>query len=247
MENTPLGIVLAKVKAQLNYSMTPGDNPAEDRRLYQLIIDQQLWLADRWDFPTLEQFWDVPISVAGRYSAIPTVESGGTQAAQAIAFNKRRPLEVYGLFSAYWNLLDYGITEEQYNNINSDSGQLNDPIQRWRYSDTTEFEVWPVPASAGQVVRFRGQRILNTLFTDNNPDPTLTLDLDDQMVALWVAANHLIQNENPLGKQKMAEAIEQLNFVRANEPRYERQYIMGTGFRKQAVKLEPFQVIAVHG
>ena len=245
MENTPLGIVLAKVKAQLGYSAS-GSNQAEDQRFYVLISDMQQWLADRWNFATLEQFWDVAAYPGGRYLPIPTVESQDTATQAPLAFNKRRPVAVWRWWSADWNQIEYGIDESEFNYINSDQGQQNDPIQKWRYSDTTQIEVWPIPATT-QIIRFRGQRVLNSLFTNNAPDPTLTLDLDDNLVTLWVVANHLIQSENPLGKQKMAEAMEQLSFIRSSEPRREETYVMGGDRLKDPVKLASIQIIATHG
>ena len=34
-------------------------NSAEDCRLASLIVQMQQWLADEWDWPTLEQWWDL--------------------------------------------------------------------------------------------------------------------------------------------------------------------------------------------
>ena len=88
---------------------------------------------------------------------------------------------------------------------------------------------------------------LNTLFTAANPDPTLTLDLDDQMVMLLVVANHLAQNQNPLGKTKYEQFTQQLNFIRSNEPRRDETYVMGGDRSKEPVRLASIQVVAVHG
>lgn len=242
-ENTPLGTVLKMVRAQVAYPADPTINTAEDQRFYQLIDDKQKWLADEWDWPTLEEWWDVQIGPGVRYSAIPTAPDRGP----AVAFNKRRPLITARQWNAYWDEVPYGIEEfEQYNNVNSDQGQTQDPIQRWAYNDTTSFEVWPVPAS-NQVFRFRGQRIVNTLQTAGVYDPTKTLDLDDEMVTLFVAADYLQEQESPLWQTKLQAAMRQMDRVRACEPRYERRYVMGSGGdNDRRIKRASFKIVAVH-
>ena len=241
-ENTPLSTVLQMLKGELGYNLSSTQNTAEDQRLYQLIDSQQKWLADEWDWPTLDEWWDVPVAQGTRFPALPSVDGVGT----TIAFNKRRSLKVYTKWNNAWLELQYGIQEsEQYNNIDSDLGQTSDPIQRWSYSDTTAFEVWPLPATA-QTVRFRGQRVVNTLKNGASFDPTKTLDLDDLMVVLFCAGNHFIQNENPLGKTKLEAAVRQLNRVRAQEPRYEKRFIMGGNADKELVKTMPIKIIATH-
>lgn len=242
-ENTPLSTVLKMVRAQVAYASDPTINTAEDQRFYRLIDDKQRWLADEWDWPTLEEPWDVQVNAGMRYPAIPTAPDQGP----AVAFNKRRPLITSRKWNAYWDEVPYGIEEfEQYNNIDSDLGQQQDPIQRWAYSDTTAFEVWPIPAST-QTFRFRGQRILNTLLAAGVYDPTKTLDLDDEMVMLFVVADYLQEQESPLWQSKLQAAMRQMDRVRAQEPRYERCYIMGSGGdNDRRIRRASFKVVAVH-
>ena len=179
-ENTPLGVVIGMVRAQIGFPCPPLGgggarvNTAEDGRLAALIDAKQKWLADEWDWPTLGEWWDAPVAPGQRYPLLPVAAVQDGQNAGTLAFNKRRPLLVNNRWNAYWNEIAYGISEQQeYNNIDSDLGQTNDPILRWDYNDTTTFEVWPIPASA-QTVRFRGQRVLNSLLTSNpgQPQPT---------------------------------------------------------------------------
>lgn len=256
-ENTPLGVVLNMVKAQCGFG-PPGTNQAEDQRLYQLIDTKQRWLADEWDWPTLAEWWDAGVGAGVRYPTLPTASDQDGATAGTLPFNKRRPLGVWVKWNSYWDELEYGISElQEYNAIDSDIGQQQDPIQRWAYNDTTTFEVWPVPASQ-QTVRFRGQRILNSLFVGNvqqsqaygaSYDPTATLDLDDTMVTLFVVADYLMATEDgqTLGKAKLQEGLRQMNRVRAQEPKRERRYVLGRAGEGEKVRLVNVKIIAVAG
>lgn len=84
--------------------------------------------------------------------------------------------------------IEQGIGWEQYNSLNSDDDQRNDPVQRWDwYTDgtNTQFEVWPIPASAQCTLVFDGMRPLRALTADGD-----VADLDGYLIALRVARRY---------------------------------------------------------
>lgn len=253
MENQPLSVVLAKLKGKLNYPPTMSVNAAEDCRLASLINGEQEWAADQWDWPTLQQWWDIQLNSAQRYYTVPTNEVYGQQ---GLPWNKRRPLQVNRKYSTTWEAVAYGIEESDFNFIDSDIGQTLDPVQRWSYNDTTKIEVWPVPASS-YPLRFRGQRTLTSLTTgqpyDNTQplgnlfNPDATLDLDSTMIVGMVAAFHFGQEENPISEVERRKFVETMYNVRAQMPRRESMIIMGGNQDEERVKLAGVKIIAVAG
>jgi hypothetical protein len=252
MENQPLGIALAKLKARLNYPPTLSVNSAEDCRLAALLSQEQQWAADQWDWPTLDEWWDIALAPNQRYYAIPTNADYGQQ---GLPWNKRRTLWVNRKYSSTWEELEYGISEQEFNFIDSDIGQTNDPVLRWDYNGTAQIELWPIPASA-YTVRFRGQRTLVNLATGQPYDPTqqlgnlfnpdALLDLDDTMLVGMVAAFHFGENENPLSEVERRKFVETMYNVRAQMPSREEKIVMGGNDQDgERVRLAGVKIIAV--
>lgn len=191
------------LKAALGRSLSSGTG--DDAILNQLISDRQNWLATEYDWPFLEDRFDIVIPPQSRYLSFPTLDDEG----DTTAMNLERPYKVEVLWSSKWSPLDYGIGSEQFNYISSDPPtQYQDPIQRWRWSQEGKFEIWPVNTTQ-QLVRFTGQRQLDTLTTD-----AATADLDDQIIWMSVAAQMLYRS-----KQADADYYERLYQARLRRVR----------------------------
>lgn len=87
-----------------------------------------------------------------------------------------------------WIPLAYGISPVDYSAINSEAGEVSDPILKWQHYGDNQFEVWPIAAS-NTSLRFRGYKkpaVLNSLSS--------VCDIDDQLIVLAAAAEILARN-----------------------------------------------------
>src|SRR5437867_2110299 len=124
---TTLANALLMLKAELGYSLTANVATADDQQLYRLIDSEQKRLAADYDWPFLKVRGDA--NVAGRNTALPVT----------VVFE--RPVRVFRKYNNFWEPIEGGIGEHEYNLIDSDTNEKQDPIQRWQLnSDGTNFE-----------------------------------------------------------------------------------------------------------
>ena len=187
MRNSSLGRVRSLVKAETGKSLDVQAT-GQDAEINQLIENTQLQLATSYDFPFLKARWDSVINPGTRFQTFPNIlspQGGSPVASVAISFERPPKLEVK--WNNIWQEVVYGIEEtEEFNYLDSDRNAVLDPIQRWQFSDETQFEVWPLPASVAQI-RFKGQRALTSLQIGSTTPPTWNdaalCDLDDLLIA----------------------------------------------------------------
>ena len=206
---TTLANVLLMVKGELGYSLTSGVATAGDQTLYTLIDNKQKWLADEFDWPFLHKTSNVSATAATRYLTLPT----------DVDFERAVTADV--VWGNQWHGLDYGIGIKEYNTISSGDGGITaqnlDPILRWQLYSNTQFEVWPIPVTTS-TVRFTGQKVLTALKTNDVYVSSNTLDLDDLLIALFVAAEATPSKESSR-KQTLAElANARFNMLKAQYP-----------------------------
>lgn len=257
--NTPLGNVVAMLKAEVGTNMITGVAVANDLNFASLIAEKQRWLADTFDWPFLENDWDIPVGGGGstRYLPLPTAaqddQAGQEGGVGTYLLNQERPFQVSVFFSNYWQPLLYGISEEEYNYINSDLLQTLDPVQRWRFSEETMFEIWPVPQT-NTLIRFRGQRQCGPLLTFNDgganpssvsPQWQSTLDLDDLMVMLFAAGEYLQLLGKANAQAVMARAQNRMQQIRGNYPKRTMDCAFGQSQLRQYNKIIPVKKILV--
>lgn len=249
--NTPLANIVAMLKVELGYNATPGTAVGDDLPLAALIAEKQRWLADTYDWPFMEHRWDVAVGNSARYVPFPTLNDQGN----TIAINFERPVKLETFWSANWDEVIYGIGSEEFNYRDSDQvpPDLLDPVQRWRFNDETQFEIWPMPASA-QKLRFTGQRVPNPLLSFQ-PSPNgpacitalwaNTVDLDDQMVMLFAAAEKLQLMEKANAQSVLQRANARMTYIRQSYPRREMNCSFQGGKRQQYNKIIPVKRILV--
>lgn len=223
--NTKLAKVLQILKGELGLAQTPGVSPQIELELYLLLESRQTWLCAEYDWPFMELEEDVDTVAATRYYDMPAT------------FNEDRPIKVEVLYNNVWLCLDYGIGGEQYNSLSSGDGvvaQPQDPVMRWRLKpgDPTQFETWPIP-TIEQVIRFTGQRPPNSLRLTGGQDfsfnTTAKMELDDLLVALFVAAEKMGPKNEALAKVKLSLAEARLTKLRGNAVANGRSIILGQG------------------
>jgi hypothetical protein len=81
---------------------------------------------------------------------------------------------------------------------------------KWQIHDGNQFEVWPLPASNGALVRFSGRRKITPLVGDDD-----RCDLDDQLVVLYAAAEVEAKKSQKDADLKLAAAKARLLTLRA--------------------------------
>ena len=237
MTGSALSVVRTLLKAELGVTGT-----ADDTLLNQAIVNKQFWFCSKWDWSELDDRWDVNVGGGSQYNAFPTADIQG----QTATMRLDRPLDVEVLWNTVYLPLEYGITTDDYNIFNPAYNQYQDPIQKWYRvgTDKTKFEVWPVPVSA-QTVRFTGQR--TPIAFSNPPADADKVDLDDLMLALFVAADWLKAKGKPGWDLKAGAARDLFLELRANDPTSKQSFTIGRdteGTEKR--RIVPLKVITVH-
>ena len=255
MRNTPLATVRARVKAETSQSLQ-STSTARDAEINQIIYDTQAWLGGAYDWPFLKGRWDTFLTPSTRFQLFPTKFSpqGGAATTDGV-INFERPVLVMTKWNMIWQYVVYGIDEyPEMNYLDPDRMQVLDPAQRWQFSDETQFEIWPLPASNAQI-RFIGQRALTELQAVPATLPitwndTATLDLDDLLVTFFAAAEYLTRQENPRAKMVIEKAQRRLTSLRGSYPVRTETTCIGRGnlpFDRKAIRQVPLVMLGGGG
>lgn len=232
------GVALSTIVTAIKKEL--GDNTETnttwDAELKQKAAALQSDLCNTYDWPFLEDRWDLACSAGDRYKSIPTTNIRSISS----TINFERPVLVERLFNTYYNPVAYGITSEHYNYQNSDDGERMDPIMRWSMDTNTgdtsnadQIEIWPIPASS-QTLRFTGQRAPRTFASDSDKS-----ELDDLLIVYFVCADILSKREMSNAPVMLGRAERRLRSLRGSYPTtinsvklgYQRKY------NRQTVKL----------
>lgn len=242
---TSLGLVRSMVKAETGKNLSSAST-AQDAEINQIISDVQYQLSASHEWPFLKDEWNSSLTPAERYQTFPTVDVAGTTVSPSF----ERPIKLWIKWNNIWQEVVYGIDEyPEFNYIDSDRGQVLDPIQRWQFYYQTQFQVWPMPASAS-LLRFVGQRQLATLQTGSTTPPTwndsATLDLDDQLVCYFAATEYLLREENPKAQMEATKAQSRLNALLGSYPTRTETYCIGIGqpLGRKAIRNVPLVLVA---
>lgn len=223
---------------------TQETNSSRDTEYNYRLSSKQKDLSLAYDWPFLEHKWDLSCTSATRYFNIPTSDIRSLSA----SINFERPVKVERSWNSFWNLVEYGISSDQYNYINSDASPIEklDPIQRWQLvtnpnetSNPDQIEVWP-PPSTTQTLRFTGQRVVQTLSSDTDK-----ADLDDFLLVYFTAAEILALRNMPNAPIMLKKASDHLIKLRAGYPAPCSEIIFGRHFSDYPVKrLAPIIAVA---
>jgi len=249
---TTLANLRLMLRAEIGQTLDTAAATQVDNNLNMLLATKQKWLASNYQWPFLQNRWDLSVATGDRYLAFPTspVTPGTTNA--NIDFEHEILAEV--LYNNYYRPLQYGIGADEYNIRNSDRDERNDPIRSWRWAtnvtDTTamRLEIWPIPVSA-QTVRFNGQRVLNPLFDpaqNTTTNDAYKADLDDLLLVYLLAADLLQSEGNPGGSIKAAMASERLAQLRSKYAQSSEPVVLGqsTKFGREFRRTVPMIVVA---
>lgn len=181
----PAGVTLPELVVMLrgellqSVNTAHGVNAAPAHKQILARTQRTLWLDYAW--PHLRVDRDEPLAAGQRYYDFPT----------DLALDRLESVTVK--WSGRWHGLARGIDVGIYNAYDSDADVRTDPVLRWAPYETTQFEVWPMPATDDvQTIRFRGIRTLNPLVDDAD-----TCDLDADLLVLFAAAELAADGKSP--------------------------------------------------
>lgn len=234
MRGRTVAELLMMLKSELGDDLTTSN---EDLRYVQLLSFAQQEIATSFDWPFLQLKAgeaDVDVAPTDRYLRMPLI-------------NTDREVRVEVFYNNYWQEVLYGITSDEYNLYDSDKGEPQDPIQRWRETDEFEtveevryqkFEIWPIPTVA-QKVRFYGQRALLALEDDEDQ-----ADVDDLLLVLAVALPLLAKRESANAVMVARRLDERRKILRATSPTRDEPLVLGK--KRPKFKGTPIKIVAIH-
>jgi hypothetical protein len=229
--NTTLANLRTQLKAYLGQTL----GTANDTTYNTLLSLQQQNEAKLFQYPFLEDRFDLAVPPGSRYLTFPTLDNEGITTALNLEFDVIA--EVY--WSTIYQPVAYGIGSEQFNLLNSDiPGNAQDPIQNWRWSEENQIEIWPINIQ-GQTLRFTGQRALDPLVADSD-----TADLDDQIIVLPVAVELLTRSKQPDAQLRLSKAMELLRAIKSHYPVKQNGLVFGG---KEELPRDQVRLISIAG
>jgi hypothetical protein len=178
------------------------------KRHYETLCD-----AFEWSFLTVH-----------RGDAQVSLEAGQRYYDWPIEMDTKDTMKAHHFYGNVWVPLEYGIDYANYNQMNPDMNQRADPQMRWQIRDERQFEVWPLPASNGNLVEFTGTRRPTKLVANSD-----RADMDDQLIVLMTAAEILEAQKPGNGAVKAAAASSRLAAMREKYGGGRRRVRMGMG------------------
>lgn len=220
--NVTLAQLVDQVRAEIGASVNPAQGTGQLAQIQQTIRRTQARLYAEFNWPHLFGFRDENLQPGERYYTFNT----------DVNFDKITKAEVY--YTTSWRPVCYGIENQDYNLTNSETGQRSDPVMKWQHYDRNQFEVWPIPDAAGQVLRFRAMLNLRPLLANEDQ-----CDLDSDMLVLFAAAEILTKLKSADAGAKQQLAASHYKNIRGNQLKTN-MFILGGGLRNsEAVKPWP--------
>lgn len=174
-----------------------------DNRAYlqRLLKRQYEFLCDEFDWSFLH---------IGNDDATKTLQAGERFYDFPVKMDLKNTVLADTFYGNVWVPLVYGIDMQNYTSMNPELNQRADPQTNWRVYSDRQFEVWPMPASNGKLVRFTGKKLPEVLVGD-----TSRADMDDLLIVLYVAAEVLAKQSSKDGELKLAAAKQRMQQMRA--------------------------------
>ncbi|MEQ9416661.1 MAG: hypothetical protein RJQ08_03860 [Salinisphaeraceae bacterium] len=221
---TSLTNLLIKLRSEMGLSDSVAQSVSMlDTMKYKLAaVQERLWHEYDWNFMRGDE--DVTMAAGTRYYDLP-VDPG-------------RIDTVHVKWSNGWLPLEYGIGPEQYNQFNGDETKRYEPALRWGFytgAGGEQFEIWPLPSTATQTVRFRGMRNLGTLVSGTD-----TADLDDHLIVLFTAA--ALIKDPAKATTKLREANSHLQRMKRNYGPATASFSLGGNRRRSVGRPGPVRV-----
>lgn len=199
--NNTLGQILTMTRIEAGLDPDPALSLNIRPLLVQLINREYSRLYEDFDWPFLRLFSDLLTSAGERYYDVPA----------EMDLDRIEQVDFY--WGNRWFPLERGIGPINYNTYNSDLDVRVDPTFRWdiKFTGTTEqVELWPIPLSNGNKIRFTGIRKKAELLSDSD-----RCDLDDMTIALFAASEYLAGKDKEAAALKQQKAVDRLRMLRS--------------------------------
>jgi len=178
------------LRAELERSTDPSAGVSDLPTLKRAIQRNYESLYDAYDWPHLTVTASVSLSAGERYYDFP----------DEIDYDKIEEIRLF--WSDRPTGIDRGISLDDMATFDSDADERSDPAQKWdvRFTGTREqMEVWPIPATSGDSIKFKGKKKYVQLVDDAD----LCL-IDDNLVILSCAVELLPAKATNQIKTKLA-------------------------------------------
>ncbi|MBP9870550.1 MAG: hypothetical protein KBC53_03515 [Nitrosomonas sp.] len=198
--------------------------------LVRLLQSVQKQLYTEFDWPFLKIRRDVTIAAGQRYYDFPT----------DLDFERIHSVKL--LWSGTWTSLERGITMDDYNLFDSDSDERSDPQIKWDVIDAgsgEQIEVWPMPNTDGNTLRFSGYKSLSPLLADDD-----VCTLDDDLIVFYAASELLAKDGSPDAQNKLNRAKQLFSRIKSQSNATENMTFSMSGASKPRYPRK--QIIAVH-
>lgn len=178
--NQTLLKLLQDYRSEARLSGNPAHNTNVRETQVRTLQRIQEWLWEEHDWPHLfvERF--LPVQAGQRFYTPP----------EDLTIDRIHKIEVR--YGEQWCELDPLIPSEAYSHWDSELDERSWPVSRWRIYEDEQLEIWPIPddnadpVSLEGTLKITGIRSLRPLVRDDD-----RADLDDRMLVLYAAAEHL--------------------------------------------------------
>jgi hypothetical protein len=231
--------LLTSLRAELGVSGNPAHNvQARDAQIAKIQRTQETFWDD-YNWPHLRVYRYLALEAGTRYydptACLKYDNSGALVAADDIVIDRVISMSIRD--GSIWRPLHVGITEDNFNAWNSDTGQQSWPPRRWQVAEGDQIEFWPIPALTSNttdgldLIRIHAERNLAPLV-----ETTDRADLDDRLITLTIAAEMLGGED---GKKKALLAQRRLIQVRGNNAKKRRFKMFGHAGRHERLLRGP--------
>ena len=224
-----LGELVERLRAECRITTSVAQGQANENYLKQLIRRYYEQLYDDYDWP----FARIQKSVARK-----TIAAGSRYYDFATTIDVERIERLYYLDGSQWRKMSRGINPFDYSVHDSDGNERADPILKWDIYTASQFEVWPLPASAG-TVWVDGIKKKNALTANED-----TCDLDGNMIVLFAAAEVLAATNQKDSQTKLQAAQGRRDQLRGKLAGSEDDFVMGGETDNQTRRPPEVSVVA---
>lgn len=217
MRGASLAKLISDLREELRRANTPNASPEDTPTLRRTLnhVARALYYDTNWPF-LQRMFPAITLNAGQQYYDKPD------------GLEPDRIIRADVFWGNQYEALERGIGFEEYNSYDPAQNNRSSPIMRWdvKFTGTTDqIEVWPLPGSDAQSLRFFGVQAMPDMknMTDICP-------LESEIVVLYAAAE-LAAKDSPDKEAKLSMARELLRQLksRANSAGYAGQFQNGLG------------------
>ncbi len=179
--------ILTLMRAKARLSLTPANNTqVRDAHISQIQSEQdRLWEDFNW--PHLRKHYFIPLQAGQYLYDLPSDAFDADADTYTIRMDRVEHISV--MDGGIWKPLHPEISEADYSSYQTILDQRSWPVQKWQATDD-QIEVWPIPDQNADATTKDGY-LRVTGIRDLRPFVSATdrADLDDQLIALYVAGD----------------------------------------------------------